>query len=271
MSRKQTAVVFSLAGVLLGICEACDGKARTAVWESRTMSRDGSVVDVIREVTPEEFTRHKVLAQLKAFYDASRNRPHPLERLTIASNRRTLLNLVRSDVCSVGLPGPQSYWEAEQGAQVLVFQGAATAFIRIDNTVERIQLSTSRHSAHEFTVEGIRYRLSGFQLSQRDASTDLIRFWVVTEGSLTIAGAKGALSRLLELSGMKSGHAVIRGDYFFGTVGGPYLDVLRSPTFRMPSSVGEVSFVECALGVSGDRCAFGRDECNRDRGPRARP
>jgi hypothetical protein len=255
----------NVAGVLWAVVltsAACYVPTQRVLDERTYGSQDNTVVDECRRIANGSFRRRLLLSQLRDFYESGKNRSSSLQRLTIGIGQGSPLSFVWTDFCVAGSdPRINQEFAELQGAQVLVFQGKATAWIREAGKVETISLSEGSGVAGAFEVDGDQYLLSSFRVYNAPSQGDTATFWVVGGRPPTEAEARRVLARLVELTGIRHATVVLQPDFFFGTSGGPALDVLRSPTSQWAEANRILPRIICSSAKGEVWCQPARTEC----------
>jgi hypothetical protein len=173
-----------------------------------------------------------------------------LARLTVVTNLRDLINTSNVSLPEMPLKGIPSILKADPSllgsgldeptvAQVLCFDGQASALVRRGGQVSKLQIDGSR-DPREPMLGGLRARIVGFRLRPAPPGTshsalDILSVYLRTSALPELAAAKAARAELERRIGTKT-YLILRTDPFFFDYDGPRTDIFEQTIPRVSSA-----------------------------------
>jgi hypothetical protein len=211
--------------------------------------------DLSRVISRNEFNEQNLTWRLSRFAELQKHK-HPLSRLAMSFRE---IDLWYEHPSEEGHINPANYngeWNRQQSlAEVFCLNGAASALIKIGDSVKSIQISGNR-DPRIMTVDGRTARILSFAIHSTDSagfdgfphtsSRDWITFFVTTTPLLSPEQAEQLQAELSEAIGTRAVALVVRSDPAFGPNGGPIFDCFHFPFPDIPLATYRVTpYIEC--------------------------
>jgi hypothetical protein len=261
MQNVSGPLVNRLLNACVAVISICAMNSSASCQRFTYEQASGQIVDAARIVPPNDFTQRNLHKIFEAFV-VSECAATKLCRLIVAPTQSELAAAANSN-----LPSPRSAETDRpqrallQVAQVVSFNGNATAWIRRGTYVSTVQIS-GRKDAREWAVGGAAVRVVGFRVRAdpsaptNAAASPSDRVWLYAKAYSTIEPSVAIKLRrnLEQLIGMPT-YLILRTDSFFSEEDGPLRDVFEDidASNLKSSALADLSLI-CRPGRSGGTC-----------------